>query len=79
MYSHTTHPKLHTSGLINVKPGSIFQSPNEARTARISSVYREKQPVVHDYIGPTRSLREHILGLSLFPNGHNKAMLRSGF
>ena len=79
MYSRTAHPKLHASCLIDVKPGFTAQSPNEARTARISSVYREKQPVVHDYIGESRSLREHILGLSLFPNGHNKAMLRSGF
>jgi len=79
MYSHTAHPMMHTSGLINVKESDLTQSPAQARSARISSVYREKQPVVHDYIGPVRSLREHILGLSLFPNGHNKAMLRSGF
>lgn len=79
MYSHTAHPKMHTSGLINVKPGTLTQSPDEARTARISSVFREKQPVVHDYIGPVRSLREHILKLSLFPNGHNSAELRKRF
>jgi len=79
MYSHTAHPKMHTSGLIDVKPNFVAQSPNEARTARISSVYREKQPMVHDYIGPVRSLREHILKLSLFPNGQNSAELRKGF
>lgn len=79
MYSHAKHPKVHTSGLINVKPEDVKQSPEDARRARISSEFRERTPVVHDYIGETRSLREHVLKLSLFPNMHNRETMKSSF
>jgi hypothetical protein len=79
MYSHAKHPKVLTSSVIPVKPEDIKQSPEQARTARISSEFRERTPVVHDYIGETRSLREHILKLSLFPNLYNKETMKSSF
>lgn len=79
MYSHATHPKMHTSGLISVKPEDLKQSPEDARRARIASEFRERMPVVHDYIGETKSLREHILKLSLFPNLHNRETMKSSF
>ena len=62
--------------LITVKPGALDQSPEEVRSARISSLHREKPVVVKDYIGPAKSLREHILRLSLFPNIHNRTTVK---
>jgi len=62
--------------LISVKPGALNQSPEEVRSARISSLHREKPPAVKDYIGPAKSLREHILRLSLFPNLANRTTVR---
>ena len=79
MYSHAKHSKMHPAGVINVKPEDIKQSPEQARTARISSEFRERMPVVHDYIGETKSLREHILKMSLFPNLYNKETMKSSF
>ena len=79
MYSHAKHPKVLTSSVIPVKPEDIKQSLEQARSARISSEFRERTPVVHDYIGETRSLREHILKLSLFPNLYNKETMKSSF
>jgi hypothetical protein len=79
MYSHAKHPKVLTSSVIPVKPEDIKQSPEQARSARISAEFRERTPVVHDYIGETRSLREHILKLSLFPNLYNKETMKSSF
>lgn len=79
MYSHAKHPRVHTSGVINVKPEDVKQSPEQARTARISSEFRERTPVVHDYIGETKSLREHILKMSLFPNLYNRETMKSSF
>ena len=61
--------------LISVKPEDINQSPSEARRARISAEFRERPAKVHDQVGPARSMREHILQLSLFPNLHNKKMI----
>ena len=79
MYSHAKHPSVHNSSVINVKPEDIKQSPAQARTARISAEFRERTPVVHDYIGETKSLREHILKMSLFPNLYNKETMKSSF
>ena len=62
--------------LISVKPGMLHQDPSEVRSARISSVFREKPPAVKDYIGEAKSLREHILRLSLFPNLANRSTVR---
>jgi hypothetical protein len=63
--------------LISVKPEDINQSPSEARRARISAEFRERPAKVHDQVGPARSMREHILQLSLFPNVYNARMLRT--
>jgi len=62
--------------LITVKPGFLDRSPQEVRASRISSLHREKLPAVKDYIGEAKSLREHILRLSLFPNIHNRSTVR---
>lgn len=78
MYSHASHPRV-LSSVIPVRPEDIKQSPEEARRARISSEFRERTPVVHDYIGPTRTLREHILKMSLFPNLHNHDTMKRSF
>ena len=64
-------------GLISVKPEDLKQSPEEARRARISAEFRERPAKVHDQVGPARSMREHILQISLFPNPFNSRMLRS--
>lgn len=79
MYSHAKHPRVHNSSVISVKPEDVKQSPEQARTARISAEFRERMPVVHDYIGEAKSLREHILKLSLFPNLYNKETMKSSF
>jgi hypothetical protein len=63
--------------LINVKAEDLNQSPYEARRARISAEFRERPARVHDQVGPARSMREHILQMSLFPNLHNARMLRT--
>jgi hypothetical protein len=69
-------------GLLSIKPSDLNQSPEEARRARISSVYREKPEKVHDCIGPAfgpGSLREQVLRLSLFPNIFNSKMVKNEF
>lgn len=63
--------------LIAVKPSDLHQSPDEARRARISAEFRERPAKVHDQVGPARTMREHILRLSLFPNVYNSRMLRT--
>ena len=64
--------------LISVKPEDLKQSHYEARSARISSVYREHRhpPAVKDYVGDAKSLREYVLRLSLFPNLANRNTVR---
>lgn len=76
-----THYKAHTPDVIDVPKDALNVGPFETRASRISAMYREAQKpvVVHDYIGPVQSLREHILKLSLFPNLYNKNEIRSGF
>jgi hypothetical protein len=67
-------------GLIEVRnPKDLYLSPEEARAARISAEFREKQAQPKDVVGEAQSLREHILRLSLFPNIYNKLSIRSGF
>lgn len=60
----------------NVKSDLFNRDPSEVRAARISSLHREKHPAVKDYVGEAKSLREHILRLSLFPNIHNRSTVR---
>ena len=60
----------------NVKPDIFNQDPTEVRSARISALHREKPVVVKDYVGEAKSLREHILRLSLFPNVANAKTIR---
>lgn len=62
--------------VIEVKGSPFDQDPGEVRTARISSVFREPVTVVHNTIGPAKSLREHILRMSLFPNIFNRDTVR---
>jgi hypothetical protein len=69
---------------------AMFRSPEEVRSNRISSikssthmhkVYTDAQEpkLMKHYVGPARSLREHILKLSLFPNIHNKETMLNEF
>lgn len=68
----------------------LFRSPEAARSSRISAMksrsdihklYTDAQEpkLMKHYVGPVRSLREHILKLSLFPNLHNNKELKEGF
>lgn len=68
----------------------LFRSPAEVRASRISSIkasahmhkiYTDAQEpkLMKEFIGPARSLREHILRMSLFPNIHNKETLLKEF
>ena len=63
--------------LIRVRPEDLNQSPDEARRARISAEFRERPAKVHDQVGPARTMREHILQMSLFPNVYNARILRT--
>jgi len=69
---------------------AMFRSAEEVRSNRISSmkgsaqmhkVYTDAQEpkLMKHYVGPARSLREHILKLSLFPNIHNKETMLKEF
>lgn len=69
---------------------SLFRSPEDVRSNRISSikssthmhkVYTDAQEpkLMKHYTGPARSLREHILKLSLFPNIHNRETMLKEF
>jgi hypothetical protein len=73
-------PTAKKSALIPVKDAKdLYLSPDEARAARISAEFRERPAKVLDNIGEAKSLREHILRLSLFPNIYNNLSIRSGF
>ena len=69
---------------------SLFRSPEAARANRISSVHSSaymhkiytdaiEPKLMKHYEGPARSLREHILKLSLFPNIHNRETMLKEF
>jgi hypothetical protein len=69
---------------------SMFRSPSEVRSNRISAMksstmmhkmYTDAQEpkLMKHYTGPARSLREHILKLSLFPNIHNRETMLKEF
>ena len=77
----TVSSKHHRPDVIPVTEESLEVSPAQARSARISTVYREqKHPVKVDNrntVGPARSLREHILSMSLFPNLYNRSTVLS--
>jgi len=64
-------------GLTSVTKEMFNRDPAEVRASRISSVFREKAPKVKDYVGEAKSLREHILRMSLFPNVANAKFLRA--
>jgi hypothetical protein len=77
---HVTIPEKHT----------MFRSAEEVRSNRISAmkgsahmhkVYTDAQEpkLMKHYTGPARSLREHILKLSLFPNIHNRETMLKEF
>lgn len=68
----------------------LFRSPAEVRANRISSmkasaqmhkIYTDAQEpkLMKEIVGPARSLREHILRMSLFPNIHNKETMLKEF
>jgi hypothetical protein len=68
----------------------LFRSSESVRSNRISSlkssahihkVYTDAQEpkLMKHFTGPARSLREHILKLSLFPNIHNHETLLKEF
>ena len=50
-------------------------------SAQMHKMYTDAQEpkLMNHYVGPARSLREHILKLSLFPNIHNKETMLKGF
>jgi len=68
----------HHPDVIQVAP-EFNRDPEEVRSSRISALYREaKHPVkVKDIVGPTQSLREAILRVSLFPNIYNRSTVLS--
>jgi len=68
----------------------LFRSPEAARSNRMSAMrssaimhktYTDavEPKLMKHYEGPARSLREHILKLSLFPNIHNKETMLKEF
>ena len=72
----------HRPDIISVTSGALDQSPEEARSARISAVYREEKrgppkTDMRNTIGPAASLREMILRASLFPNVFNRSTIKS--
>lgn len=71
----------HTPDVISISRDSLNQDPEAVRASRISAVYREeKRPVkIHNSntVGPTASLREHVLKMSLFPNIFNRSTILS--
>ena len=77
----TVHAKHHRPDVIPVTAESLEVSPAEARSARISTLYREQKDSVkvdnRNTVGPARSLREHILSMSLFPNLYNRSTVVS--
>ena len=77
----TVHAKHHRPDVIATTQEALDVSPAEARSARMSSVYRDQQnPVKVDNrntVGPARSLREHILSMSLFPSLYNRSTVVS--
>jgi hypothetical protein len=50
-------------------------------SAQMHKIYTDAQEpkLMKHYVGPARSLREHILKLSLFPNIHNKETMLKEF
>jgi len=77
-------------GALRGKDVSLYRSYDLVRGNRISSmsaaehlrkIYlegKEKELMKH-YTGPARSLREHILKMSLFPNIHNRETMLQEF
>lgn len=79
------HPKHHNPDVIAVEKDPFGQGPLQVRAARISAEYREEKarPAemskidYRDTVGPAKSLREHVLRMSLFPNIFNRSTVLS--
>ena len=71
----------HTPDVIPVRGDVLNQDPEAVRASRISAVYREQKNPVKIYnsntVGPTASLREQVLRVSLFPNIYNRSTIVS--
>ena len=71
----------HTPDVIPVGRDMLNQGPEAVRASRISAVFREeRRPVKVDRsntVGPTASLREQVLRVSLFPNLYNRSTIVS--
>jgi len=87
MHGITTPQPL---GALHGKDVSMYRSAEQVRANRISSmsssahlrkmfVEGKERELMKHHTAPVRSLREHILRMSLFPNIHNKAELEKGF
>ena len=77
-------------GALRGKDVSLYRSAELVRGNRISSetsashfnrVFKEgkETELMKHFTGPARSLREHILKLSLFPNIHNRETMLKEF
>ena len=81
MVSRSRQSHSSKSEIKDVKGNPFNQDAAEVRAARISSVYHdEHHPVKVDRrntVGDTRSLREQILKVSLFPNIYNRSTVKS--
>ena len=87
MHGTTTSEPL---GALHGKDVSMYRTAEHVRSNRISSISsaehlrkvflegKERELMKH-HTAPVRSLREHILRMSLFPNIHNRAGLERGF
>jgi len=79
------HPKHHNPDVIAVEKDPFAQGPLQVRASRISAEYREEKArpaemAKIDYsetVGPAKSLREHVLRMSLFPNIFNRSTVRA--
>ena len=59
-------------------PAMESNESSEVQSAKIQAVYLDKQnvPIRSVYnVGPCHTLRQKIMGLSLFPNIYNRSML----
>jgi hypothetical protein len=63
---------------VPVRKEELFRNEVDERSAAIASEYNKKKPTPEkSFVGPAKSLREHVLRLSLFPNIYNRSTLLS--
>jgi len=63
---------------VPVRKEELFRNEVDERSAAIASEYNKKKPAPEKpFVGQAKSLREHVLRLSLFPNIYNRSTLLS--